>query len=132
MNQSFWLSFVICLSGLLAACGGGGGSQSTVTHFAVTAPATAVAGTAFQVTVTALDASNNVVASYSGTLHFASTDGQAVLPANSTLTNGKGTFAVTLNTAGNQTITATDTVAVSGLIRWQWAISTTMAGWTWQ
>jgi hypothetical protein len=32
-----------------------------------------------------------------------------VLPADSTLTNGTGTFSVTLKTAGSQTITATDT-----------------------
>jgi hypothetical protein len=36
-----------------------------------------------------------------------------VKPANSTLTNGVGTFAVTLITAGSQTITATDTVSTS-------------------
>ena len=40
-------------------------------------------------------------------------DGQAVLPANSTLTNGTGTFVATLKTAGSQTITATDTVVPS-------------------
>ncbi len=37
--------------------------------------------------------------------HFTSTDGQAVLPANSTLTLGTGTFSGTLKTAGTQTIT---------------------------
>jgi len=35
------------------------------------------------------------------------------LPANSTLTNGVGTFSATLNTPGNQTITATDTVTAT-------------------
>src|SRR5207237_5883322 len=42
--------------------------------------------------------------------HFTSTDAAATLPANSALTNGAGTFTATLNTIGNQTITATDTV----------------------
>src|SRR5205814_772193 len=46
---------------------------------------------------------------YAGTVHFTSSDGQAVLPANSTLTSGAGTFSATLKTAGNQTITGTDT-----------------------
>jgi hypothetical protein len=63
--------------------------------------------------VTALDASNNVVTRYSGTVHFASTDGQAALPANSTLMSGTGTFSVTLKTAGGQTITATDAATAS-------------------
>ena len=84
-----------------------------VTHFSVTAPGTAAAGTAFSVTVTALDALNAVVTGYTGTVHFTSSDGAAVLPANSTLTNGVGTFSATLKTTGAQTITATDTVTAT-------------------
>jgi hypothetical protein len=61
----------------------------------------------------ALDQFNNAVPAYAGTVHFTSSDGQAVLPANAMLTNGTGTFAVTLKTAGNQTITATDTANMS-------------------
>src|SRR4029079_10404754 len=71
------------------------------------------AGTAFSFTVTALDQFNNTATSYAGTVHFTSSDGQAVLPANSTLTNGAGTFSATLRTAGSQTITATDVVTAS-------------------
>ncbi len=82
-------------------------------HFSVSAPATAQSGTAFSFTVTALDASNNVLSGYGGAVHFTSTDGQAALPANSTLTNGVGNFSATLQTAGSQTITATDTVTAS-------------------
>ena len=99
--------FSLCF---LTACGG---SSHRATHFSVTAPATATAGTAFNFTVTALDASNNTATTYTGTAHFTSTDGQAVLPANSTLTNGTGTFSATLKTAGSQTIRATDTVTAS-------------------
>jgi hypothetical protein len=77
-------------------------------HFSVTAPATAGTGTAFNFTVTALDASNNVAASYSGTVYFTSTDAQAMLPAGSRLTIGTGTFSATMKTVGGQTITATD------------------------
>ncbi len=89
-------------------------SAGSATHFTVSAPTTATAGVAFNnLVVTALDASNNTVTSYSGTVHFISSDGQAVLPANSTLTNGARTFSATLKTAGTQTITATDTVTNS-------------------
>src|SRR5213079_880225 len=83
------------------------------THFTVSAPASATAGTAFNFAVTALDQFNNTATGYGGTVHFTSSDGQAVLPPNSTLTNGTGTFSATLKTPGNQTITATDTVTSS-------------------
>jgi FG-GAP-like repeat/FG-GAP repeat len=108
------LALVVSLC-LLSACGGSGGTPPPppATHFSITAPANAAAATAFQITVTALDASNNVVASYTGTVHFTSSDGQAMLPANSTLMNGAGNFSATLKTVGNQTITATDTVTAS-------------------
>ena len=84
---------------------------SVVTHFSVSAPASSTAGSAFNFTVSALDAGNNVVPGYNGTVTFTSSDTsrQTVLPANSTLTNGTGTFSAMLVTAGNQTITATDT-----------------------
>ena len=82
-------------------------------HLAVVAPGTANPGTAFNITVTAQDQFNNTVTTYAGTVHFTSTDAAAILPANSTLTNGTGTFSVTLNTGGNQTVTATDTVTSS-------------------
>ena len=88
-------------------------SAGAATHFAVAAPASATSGTAFNFTVTALDASNNTATTYAGTVHFTSTDGQAVLPANSGFASGVGTFSATLKTAGNQTITATDTVTAS-------------------
>src|SRR4029077_2910594 len=38
-----------------------------------------------------------------------SSDPQAVLPPDATLTNGTGSFSVTLKTAGTQSITVTDT-----------------------
>ncbi len=85
-------------------------SAGAATHFTVSAPGAATAGTAFNFTVTALDQLNNTVTSYAGSVHFTSTDGIAVLPANSALTNGIGTFSATLKTAGSQAIAATDTV----------------------
>jgi uncharacterized repeat protein (TIGR01451 family) len=83
------------------------------THFSVSAPASATSGQSFSFTVTALDAANNTATGYNGTVHFASSDGAAVLPSNSTLTAGSKTFSATLATAGNRTITATDTVSSS-------------------
>jgi uncharacterized repeat protein (TIGR01451 family) len=88
-------------------------TPAAATHFAVSAPANAVAGTSFNFTVTALDAFENTATGYSGTVHFTSSDAPATLPADGTLTSGVGTFAATLKTAGNQTLTATDTVTAS-------------------
>ena len=86
-------------------------TQAPATHFSVTAsPANVTAGTQQTITVTALDADGNTVVGYTGTVAITSSDGQAVLPANSTLTEGVGTFLVTLKTAGTDSITATDTV----------------------
>jgi uncharacterized membrane protein len=110
------LILVSCLH-LLSGCGGasgGGMTQLTATHFSITAQGNAVAGMAFKITVTALDASNNTVTTYSGTVHFASSDPLAMLPAASTLTGGNGTFSVTLMTPGTQTITATDAASITG------------------
>jgi hypothetical protein len=86
---------------------------SPTTHFSVSAPASTGAGSSFNVTVTALDATNHTATGFSGTVHFTSSDGQAVLPANRTLTNGVRTFSFTLKSAGTQTLTATDTVTTS-------------------
>jgi len=87
--------------------------SAAATHFSVSAPAVRTAGLSFSVTVTAQDAGNLTVTSYGGTVHLTSSDGIAILPADSTLTNGVGTFPVTLKTLGNQSVTATDTVTPS-------------------
>jgi hypothetical protein len=83
------------------------------THFSVVAPASATAAIGFNFSVTALDQFNNTATGYTGTVHFTSTDGAANLPGNYTFSGGDAgthTFSATLNTVGNQTITATDTV----------------------
>jgi hypothetical protein len=76
-------------------------------------PATTVAGVAGNFTVTAKDPYGNTATGYAGTVHFTSSDSQATLPSNSTLTSGTGTFSATLKTAGSQSITATDTVTAT-------------------
>jgi hypothetical protein len=78
-------------------------------RFDVAAPSGAIAGTAFNFTVTAFDSFNNVATGYTGTVHFTAT-GAAIVPADSHLASGVGSFSATLNTAGIQTLTATDTV----------------------
>jgi len=70
----------------------------------------AAVGQPFDVTVTAYDQFGNVATGYAGTVAITSNDSYAVLPQSATLTNGVGTFRVTLVTVGTQTISATDTV----------------------
>jgi hypothetical protein len=91
-------------------------TPDVATHFSVSAPSAATAGQSFSVIVTALDANNHTVTGYAGTVHFTSSDGQAALPGDATLTNGTGTFTATLKTAGSQTVTAADTAngAITG------------------
>ena len=79
-------------------------------------PEVANAGSSFTVTVTAQNIVGNTVTSYSGTVHLTSNDPQAVLPADATLTNGVGTFNVTLKTAGSQAIIATDATSTNPTI----------------
>jgi hypothetical protein len=99
------------LATFLAGCGGGSFTPPppSATHLAVNAPSSVTAGTAFNFSVTALDASNSIVASYSDTVEFGSSDTQAMLPSPSKLLNGTRTFSATLKTTGNETITAIDT-----------------------
>jgi hypothetical protein len=82
----------------------------------ISAPALTTAGTGFQISVTVLDASNNVDIGYTGTVHFTTSDGQALLPADtpfSTADAGVKVFVITLSTAGSQSIIAADTVAAT-------------------
>jgi hypothetical protein len=60
------------------------------------------------VTIVARDEFGNTATSYVGLVHFTSSDPRATLPPDSPLVQGGGGFAVTLVTAGNQTIAATD------------------------
>src|SRR5206468_91855 len=79
-------------------------------------PSPTAAGDSHTFTVTAKDAFDNTATGYLGTVHFTSSDGAAVLPANYTFLsgdNGTHTFSATLKTAGTQSITATDTVTAS-------------------
>jgi len=87
------------------------------THLAVTGyPSPTTAGVSHTLTVQALDANNNVATTYLGTVHFTSSDGTAVLPSNYTFQAGDAgarVFNVTFNTAGTQSVSATDTAVPS-------------------
>ena len=68
-----------------------------------------------RVTVTAMDAYGNTATGYTGTVHFTSTDGAAVLPADYTFTAGDAgvhtfTTASPSRPPAAETVTATDTV----------------------
>jgi hypothetical protein len=90
-----------------------GAAPTNTIHFSISAPSTATAGQPFNVTVTALDSSNNVDTGYTGIVQLTSSDGSAVFaPATWNFTGADGgthTFSVTLKTAGSQTVTAADT-----------------------
>ncbi len=102
----------VAVAGLVAfGCG------SPPATLEISAPSSAIAGSPFTVTVTAMvDGSQDRI--FNSPIHFTSTDSTAVLPADYVFTAadaGSHTFTngVTLMTAGNQSIKATDTVASS-------------------
>jgi hypothetical protein len=105
--------------GFTGATGGGSENQDILNwsfdwgpSFGVGLPASAVSGTPFNMTVTALNSDGTVNTVYMGTMHFTSSDPQAALPADYTFASsdqGVHTFSVTLATLGQQSITATDT-----------------------
>lgn len=89
-------------------------TPGTATHLQLTAPTSVTAGDTFDITVTALDAYENVATGYTGTVQFSSTDTapNVQLPADYQFQPGdQGTHTFTmvvLQTAGNQTITVQD------------------------
>jgi hypothetical protein len=87
-------------------------ASSVPTALQVSSTATSTtAGTAVQVTVSAVDSAGQVVSGFSGTVHFTSSDGAAILPSDYTFTtadNGVHTFNVLFKTAGTQTLTVVD------------------------
>lgn len=87
------------LPGETAAPGTGSGKTGT--------PTAQPSGGSFITTVNAVDANWNVVSS-TPTVRITSSDGAATLPSAAALVAGTKGFAVTLNTMGSQTVTATD------------------------
>jgi hypothetical protein len=87
--------------------------EPTASSFKVRAfPSPSTAGTTHQFTVSALNFDGTVDKTYTGTVSFTSSDGQAILPASYQFTaadHGVHTFAAALKTAGTQSLTVTDT-----------------------
>jgi cell division septation protein DedD len=88
-------------------------NPGVVTHLVVSTGTSQVADIAFSLMVTAEDAYGNTATGYAGTVKITSSDSQAVLPANAGLTNGVGSFTITLERTGSQSITAMDTATSS-------------------
>src|SRR5262249_27582968 len=89
-----------------------------------------VAGTPFQVPLTA-HAAGGTDWLYTGTVHFTSSDPNAVLPADTAFglnDLGNRSFTFTLSTPGNQTIT--EVAPVTGAIRGQVTVRVSPAGTT--
>ncbi|QVL31380.1 hypothetical protein KIH39_21415 [Telmatocola sphagniphila] len=80
------------------------------THFALIQLPSAYGSTTAQYLVVALDANNRVVPTYTGTIHFTSTDSGATLPADYTFTladGGSHVFSVTYSSAATKSTTVT-------------------------
>jgi hypothetical protein len=91
-------------------------TPGAATHFSVAAPGSTTAGVSIAMTVIALDQFGNVATGYTGTVHFNSTDPQAVLPVDyqfAAADMGVHTFSVTLKSAGTLTQTVMDTIISS-------------------
>src|SRR5205823_7519455 len=72
-------------------------------------PTAETAGTGYSVTINAVDADWNVVASVADTVGISSTDANAALPATTALVAGTRSLSLTNKTVGTWTLTATDT-----------------------
>ncbi|HXR96815.1 MAG TPA: choice-of-anchor D domain-containing protein [Terriglobales bacterium] len=83
-------------------------SAAAAASLLVTAPPSATAGSVAAIGVAARDRFGNTATSYSGTVHFTSSDPAALLPANIALVDGADVVGATFGTSGTQTVTATD------------------------
>ena len=88
-------------------------SLAPISSLRITAPSAARAGNSFSITVTALDASNSIKTDYTGTVRLESSDSLAIMPSEYTFSasdRGQKSFTVKMKTAGNQAVSAIDTV----------------------
>jgi subtilase family serine protease len=86
--------------------------KAIVTHFQISGYTGVTTGLRVAETVTALNAYGNVVPSYTGTVHFTSSDASASLPGDYTFLasdGGSHTFSFTMQSSGPQYVTVTDT-----------------------
>ena len=91
-------------------------NSGAASALAISLPTSLVAGTSQSLTVNALTPAGNPAATYTGTVHFTSSDSAAQLPTNYTFTSadtGSHVFTVNLDTAGSQSVVVTDIAAQS-------------------
>ena len=100
INPGAFARLQLLVPGESAAAGTATGKSGSVTA--------QTAGTAFTVTVNAVDANWNLISTVGDTVGITSSDANATLPADAALVSGSQTFSVTLNTSGSRTVTATD------------------------
>jgi len=100
VSSSVFSKLQLLVPGETAAPGTASGKTGT--------PVPQAAGTPFNVTVNAVDATWNIVDTISDLVGITSSAGTASLPANASLVSGTKTFSVTLNTVGSATLTASD------------------------
>jgi uncharacterized delta-60 repeat protein len=101
-------------------------AAQTSPSFVITGPTAFTAGASGAFTLTTLNPDGSADTGYSGVVQITSSDPQAGLPSNVTITNGTGAFSVTLKTAGAQSVGATD-VTNSGINGYENAIAVTPA-----
>ncbi len=100
------------------------------TALTLTGPSSAHAGAATSFTLSALSGTGHLNGSYGGTVHFTSTDPQAVLPADYTFLPGDAgvkSFTLHFFSAGAQSISVTDTANLVLTTTAQITIGTTQA-----
>jgi len=100
VNAGAFAKLQLLVPGETAASGSSSGKTGTA--------ASQTAGTAFNVTVNAVDTNWNLLTNVADTVGISSSDANATLPANAALAGGTKTFSVTLKTAGSATVTASD------------------------
>jgi hypothetical protein len=88
-----------------------------VATLTVNAPTAATADAGFSFTVTGQDAFGNLSTSLPAQVHFSSSDPNALLPADTSLSSSPQTFSATFKTPGSQTLTVTSqtTPPVTGM-----------------
>ncbi|MCY2962471.1 MAG: VCBS repeat-containing protein, partial [Planctomycetota bacterium] len=88
-------------------------NAAAMTGFSIKSPSSATVGTAFSITVKAVDAFGNTVKGYLGKVHFTGPGGTNLLPADYTFTAtdaGAHIFTITLTSTGTQTVGFQDKV----------------------
>jgi uncharacterized delta-60 repeat protein len=83
--------------------------QATSPYFQITGPSSVTAGTAGTYTISVFNPDGSADTNYSGTVQISSSDPKAVLPRSFPIDGDTATFSATLETAGIQSLIATDT-----------------------